>query len=181
MLTPSQITEIYDQYADYVFRYFFSHVNSKEVAEDLTSQTFFKLVDKSDKFDIQKSSPKTWLFNIAKNTLIDFYRRADRRKNRAFDDNLDENIDLSSNNCNKEMELSVQLSRNKEILSKIIITLDEEEQKIIFLRFTQEYSYDEIASELEISVNKVGVKLHRIIGKMRRKLKKDNLIDHFDL
>ena len=75
MLTPSQITEIYDQYADYVFRYFFSHVNSKEVAEDLTSQTFFKLVDKSDKFDIQKSSPKTWLFNIAKNTLIDFYRR----------------------------------------------------------------------------------------------------------
>jgi len=181
MLNPSQITEIYDEYADYVFRYFYSHVNNKELAEDLTSQTFFKLVDKSDKFDDQKSSPKTWLFTIANNTLIDFYRRADRKKNTVIDENIDENINLSTNNCNKEMELSVQLSRNKAILSKIIITLARDEQELIFLRFTQEYSYEEIANELSISVNKVGVKLHRIIEKMRKRLKKDNLIESFDL
>ena len=79
------------------------------------------------------------------------------------------------------MELSVQLSRYKAILSKIIITLTRDEQELIFLRFTQEYSYEEIANELSISVNKVGVKLHRIIEKMRKRLKKDNLIESFDL
>ena len=68
------LTSIYEEHYQKVFAYIYSHINNYYDAQDLSEEVFTKINKKLDTFDETKSSLNTWIFNITKNTLIDFYR-----------------------------------------------------------------------------------------------------------
>lgn len=76
------VTKLWETYSDQVFYYLNKRINDDEVARDLLQDTFQKVWVHKERLD-QVENPKAWLFNIARNTLIDYTRK---RKEEPTDD-----------------------------------------------------------------------------------------------
>lgn len=184
MLTIQEITKIYEENADKIYRYFYFHVYNKEIAQDLTSTLFHKFIKNLEKYDETKAQPLTWLFTIARNVLVDYFRSSDakRRKNEIYIGKQDDN-DITDviPDGNKSMEENVQIDRNKRLLMKEIAKLKQEEQDLIYCRYFEEMAYEEIARKMNIKVNDVGVKLHRTLEKLKKLIKDPEIKKNYDL
>jgi len=66
-------SKIYDRYIDKIYRFIFFKVNSQEIAQDLTSETFLKGWE-SFKNGTKIENPQAYLYKTARNLVIDFYR-----------------------------------------------------------------------------------------------------------
>ena len=66
--------KLYDQHVKKIYEFIYFKTHHKETAEDLTSVTFMKALSNIESFDEKKASFKTWLYRIARNTVIDHYR-----------------------------------------------------------------------------------------------------------
>jgi len=65
---------LYDKYIKKIYDFIYFKTTHKETAEDLTSQTFFKALEKIKTFNSDKGTFSAWLYQIARNTVIDHYR-----------------------------------------------------------------------------------------------------------
>ena len=79
------IREWVASYSESLYLWAVQKTSSKETAEDLVQDTFLSAVKSYDSFK-GKSSPKTWLFRILNNKIIDYYRKASRSKHQALDE-----------------------------------------------------------------------------------------------
>jgi len=68
------IEKIYHIYFDDIYKFMLSFIKNKEIAQDITSETFLKVINNPDKFE-NISNLKSYLFTIAKNTYINYYKR----------------------------------------------------------------------------------------------------------
>jgi RNA polymerase sigma-70 factor, ECF subfamily len=73
-----QFEQLYEENLDRIYRFVYSHVRNREVAEDLTSQIFFKA---TLSLDLKQSahSGSVWLFRVAHTTIADYWRAYYRR------------------------------------------------------------------------------------------------------
>ncbi|NCO32140.1 sigma-70 family RNA polymerase sigma factor [bacterium] len=66
---------MYDKYVDKIYNFVYYKTTNKEVAEDIVSDVFISALNNINSFRIQEgSSVKSWLYKIAYNKIIDFYR-----------------------------------------------------------------------------------------------------------
>ena len=65
---------LYEQFMPKVYRYISFRIRDENMAQDLTSTVFEKALTKFSGFNPQKASFSTWIFTIARNTVIDHYR-----------------------------------------------------------------------------------------------------------
>ena len=72
--SPLNFEKIYAEYFPKIYNFIFYRLLSREDTEDLVSEVFFKVAKNLDRFDEGKAKLKTWIYRIAQNTLIDFYR-----------------------------------------------------------------------------------------------------------
>lgn len=70
----SKFGQLYDMYYDCVYRYIFVFVKNKQNAEDIIAAVFTKIFENQDKITEVEAS-KIWIFPIAHNAIIDFYRK----------------------------------------------------------------------------------------------------------
>jgi RNA polymerase sigma-70 factor (ECF subfamily) len=71
---------IYTRYVDHVFRFVFRRVRDRQLAEDLTSETFIRALHRIHRFVWQGRDLSAWLSVIARNLVIDHFRRVARRR-----------------------------------------------------------------------------------------------------
>lgn len=71
---PDAFAQLYNAYVDPIYRFIFFKVSDRETAEDLTSQVFLKAWQGIGKFRQRELYFKGWLYQIARNTVIDHYR-----------------------------------------------------------------------------------------------------------
>ena len=121
-----------------------------------------------DRFDETKSSLKTWILNIAKNALIDYYRKK-KLNVVSFDEvivswaygeeesDVDQMIAIKESNLNPE-EKMIEAEVSKRMYDKFE-TLSENEKLIASLHFFDGLSYDEVAESLNIPLGTVKAKL----------------------
>ena len=79
-------SELYDEFMPKVFRYIHYKVNHQQTTEDLTSMVFEKALVSFDKYSSEKAAFSTWIFSIARNTLIDYYRTNKMRQQASLDE-----------------------------------------------------------------------------------------------
>jgi len=128
--------EIYDQYLDKIYNFVYYKTFHKETAEDLTSDIFLKALKKLETFDSSKGSLSAWLYQIARNTVIDFYRK------KKPDLNIEEIWDLSDET---DIESDFDAAQKIKDARKYLDRLDKTQKEIVILRIWEELPYKEIA------------------------------------
>ena len=79
-----QFSLIYDQYIEKIYRFVYLKVDSQEAAEDLTSKVFLKGWEAYQK-DAEIKNPGAFLYQIARNTIVDHYRENSKAKTVSID------------------------------------------------------------------------------------------------
>lgn len=159
--------KIYNEYFPKIYNYIFYRLMSREDTEELVSEVFLKVVGNLEQFDSEKAQFKTWIYRIAQNTLIDFYRT--RKPEASLDD---ENVDWEPS-VDFEAQLESITSPKRRAIYQALTKLKERERMIIYYRFFEGYTNREIAKLLQMNESTVGTVLNRAL----KKLKTDELRD----
>jgi RNA polymerase sigma factor (sigma-70 family) len=150
------------RYWDSIFFMLLKMVHNKDDAEDLTIEAFGKAFKNLSNYTPEFAF-STWLFKIANNNAIDFIRRQKGKTipidNQGRNPEEESQYQLQSNVLDPEEEL---IRKQKAILLKDVVDqLKPRYSKLVNLRFYQEYSYEEIAKELELPIGTVKAQLFR--------------------
>ena len=142
-----------------VFNYQLKRTQSENDAEDIAIQTFSKAFDKIHTFD-EKYVFKTWLITISKNIHIDLLRK---KNTSILIENSKDQVDkiYLVIDDNPTPEDKIIRKQNLAKLLRDIKQLKPKYQEVIQLRYFQELSYKEIATEINESISNVKVKLLR--------------------
>lgn len=128
---------LYDKYIDKIYKYIYLKTSNREVSEDITSDVFMSALNAINKFNItETSSVQAWLYRIAHNKIIDYYK-ADK-----WDVSLVDYLDIS-----EERDLWKDID-NKDKIKEILIYLKKvrkEHREIFILRIWNDLSYKEIS------------------------------------
>ena len=154
--------EFYKDYYHDVFHYLCSLSRNKEIAEDLCQQTFLAVFNGIESFK-QESSPKSWIYRIAYNTFVSWYRK----EVKFTSINLEESIPHFAQTRYKEPEQYVQEKWQWLEIKEHMMMLNSNQQTVIHLRELEELSYQEIADFKGWSIQKVKTTLHRARKRLR--------------
>ena len=144
-----------NQYQRDLVNFHYRFVGNRPEAEDLAQETFIKAYKKFDTLK-EPDKFKSWLFQIGRNTVIDFFRR---NKNKAFamDSTILENIPDTTVDY-QERVASMEVTKE---LDRCIGQLVKEDRAIIKLLYYEGFSYKEISDLLNINENTLKSRLHR--------------------
>lgn len=157
---------LYEKYYPKIKTYFYYRVNRDyQITNDLTSLTFEKVLKNIKSYRWQGISFSAWIYRIAHNTLIDYYRKQNSQKNRR---KLHENI--QSDYLDNE-SLLIRLDDASRI-NGAIRKLNKAEQEIIRLKFYDGLTNKKIATLVHKSESNVGTIIHRVMRKFRESLTK---------
>jgi RNA polymerase sigma-70 factor (ECF subfamily) len=151
---------LYDRYLDPIYRFIYYKTFAKETAEDLTSDTFHKALKKINSFDAEKGNFSSWLYRIARNSVIDYYRT--NKSALPLDDVFDVGVDERTS---ETLDAISQLEK----VTAYLQTLNAKQREIITLRIWEDRSYKEIAELVGGSEDSVKMAFSRSIRDLREK------------
>ncbi|GGA89776.1 RNA polymerase sigma factor [Ornithinibacillus halotolerans] len=160
-----QIKELYEQHHHEIFSYIFIMIGDWQQARDLMQDTFVKAFMNHDRFR-GDASPKTWLYQIARNVSIDYLRK---KKPVAY--YLDYYSPILSKQPTPDEVL--QKKENVEYLYLALFKLKKGYRDVIVLRKVNEFSIKETASILNWKESRVKTMLHRGLEALRKELVKE--------
>jgi RNA polymerase sigma-70 factor (ECF subfamily) len=148
----------YDTYAERIYQFIYFKTYHRETAEDLTSHTFLKAFENFDRFDPARGSMSAWLYQIARNLVIDHYRS---RKSTV---SVHDIWDLASA---EDVQVDVENKVRLEKLQSVIRQLPPEQRDIIIMRVWQELPYKEIALIMGKSEASLKMMYSRTIARLK--------------
>ncbi|MCK5460937.1 sigma-70 family RNA polymerase sigma factor [Candidatus Gracilibacteria bacterium] len=163
---------LYDYFFNRIFRYVSFRIPSTET-EDLVGEIFFKIVQNLKKYKLQKNTGFTaWIFKVAHNTIIDFYRKqkellgiGEENKNDFFMTLPDE-----KNLRPDEEVLKKEEAKN---IKKFLQKLSPLHREILELKFLEEFSNKEIVKITGKSEGNVRIIQLRALRELRKYFPKD--------
>ena len=151
--------ELYDEHVWSVYGFFGYRLRSREEAEDLTQLTFERALRAWSRFDPARASARTWLLAIARNLLIDHYRRRQPAPGG----------DLAELEVSGEAELEAGLGLAPD-LELALGELSDRERELLALRYGGDLSGPEIAELTGLKLANVQQILSRALRRMRARL-----------
>ena len=158
-MTAAEQEKLYTEFRPKVLGYIRTRVNNKDDAEDLCEDVFLKAYRLSDSYDPAKASPGTWIYNITRSTVIDYFR-----KTRPTEEIPE---DLSDDSSPDEGILNAELL---EELAAALETLPPELTDIIVLRYYDRLQLTQIALKLGISYGAVKIRHNKALSLLRSAL-----------
>jgi len=156
---PHRFAELYDRHMTSVYRYLLTKVGNALDAEDLTSQTFLQALESISQYR-GTGQFRAWLFRIARNKSVDFYRQ--RRQHVALDEDEDV-VDQSLPAVDDSAEESVL----RDQLLKKLRTLAADRAEAITLCFVAGLEIPEIAEAMNRKEPAVRMLIHRGLRDLR--------------
>jgi RNA polymerase sigma-70 factor (ECF subfamily) len=152
--------ELYDIYLEPVYRYIFFRVSSQSVAEDITGEIFFKALNNLKKYKKRQNMPfAAWLFRIAKNMLVDHYRK------QIHVEELSEEQTDEAVHADSTKQATGSLDKNR--IVHALKELPEMQAQAIVLKYFSDRSNAEIAAVLEKSETAVRILQSRGLKKLK--------------
>ncbi len=152
---------LYDAFAKPIYNFVYYKTHHKETAEDLVSQIFMKALSSIRSYNSDKGPFSAWLYQIARNQVIDHYRAVKP----AFD--IEDAWDIGDNsNIERDFDVREQLATVQTYLR----TLSAEQRDIVIMRVWQEMSYAEIAASLGKTEASCKMMFSRTIAKLREEI-----------
>ena len=165
--SPESFDQLVSRYIKPIYNFLYSMSKDKEVAEELTQETFLKVWKSLKKFQVEKNF-KVWIYIIARNVLLDWFRK---KKNISFSQ-----LDISEDNTFEDTiidtePLPPEIFEQKEIAEELSSALDEispEYKLIISLHDREDMTFEEIAEITSKPMNTVKSQYRRGIMALRK-------------
>ena len=154
--------ELIRLYYDYVFGFLLKNTADEILSEDLTQETFLKMIRSIEKYDPGGSASfGTWLITLAKNCYIDYLRR-----NRIRLEDIDSLPVEDERNVADEVERKLQYEQIMEAME----TLPPEQALAIKLKYVEDMTLAQIAEQFGVQQKTIKSRIHDGTVKLRRKL-----------
>jgi RNA polymerase sigma-70 factor (ECF subfamily) len=157
---------LYSKYKDVLYRYFLKHCSDRQQSEELYQEVWIKLINSAARYK-PKAKFKTYLFTIAHNTLVDFYRKAKPTQTIEFED-TEMTEDFTSNPATlalPEDEFTMKQKANQ--LMKALEELPADQKEAAILHFEQEMSVQEIAEITQVKTETAKSRLRYAKNKLK--------------
>ncbi len=150
---------LYEAFLKPIYNFIYYKTHHRETAEDLTSQTFFKALDTISRCDPDKGTFSSWIYRIARNTVIDHYRTA------KLVGDIEDHTELKSTlDQTEETHVRLELAKVENLLS----ALTPDQREVLILRFWQQLSFAEISTVLSISEGTAKMRLARGVSALKQ-------------
>jgi len=159
-----QFSQIYDQYIEKIYRFVYLKVNSQEIAEDITSKVFLKGWESYKDYKTIKN-PGAFLYKIARNIVIDYYREKDRTKIVSAD-LISPIVDNRTNLYEKAV-----FSSDVEIVKSALKNIKKDYQDVLIWHYLEDLPVEQISEILGKPAGTVRVMIHRGLNSLRERLR----------
>jgi len=160
-----KFSKIYNDYLEPIYRFVFLRVNSKEVAQDLTSEAFARCWEAFKKDCGAIQNPRAFLYKTAKNLVIDHYR-AKGKTNIVPPETVENLLADSKTNLEHSAILASEMNNVRQAMSH----LNDDYQNAIIWRYLDDLSIKEMSHLLNRSEEATRVLLHRAMKELRTHL-----------
>lgn len=168
----NRFMDLYDQYADDIFRFCFARLRDREKALDATQDTFLKMwnecIKNPEKFS-QIENMRAFLYRVARNTVIDATRKKSSLPFSFLTGSSDDHSTLEPVEIAHTGPDPEQQTVTAQILEQLEI-LDIHHREILIMRFVNDMNVNDIADIFQISENAASVRIYRALEHARKKL-----------
>ena len=157
------LEELYLMHFDRIYSYLQMSVGNRHDAEDLTNQTFVKMLESIDRFQWRKVPVSAWLFRIAHNLAMDHFRS---RRRWQPEEEPPEPPDSEERSAEEEALHSI----GRQSMLEMIEGLSQDQQQVLTLKFVFNFSNGEVATILGKTEGAIKSLQHRALGSLQRQL-----------
>ncbi len=157
----SALEELYLIHFDRIYSYLHMSVGSRHDAEDLTTQTFVKMLESIGRFRWQSAPFSAWLFRIAHNLAIDHFRA---RRRWQPEEEIPEPAGVEEDSAEEQALASI----GDASLLELIARLSPEQRQVLTLKFVFRFSNGEAAAILDKTEGAVKSLQHRALATLQR-------------
>lgn len=159
---PEAFGEIYRHYVKRIYNYHYRHTSNRVDAEDLTSRTFHKALRNLHRYHDRKgASFQSWLFCIAHNLVVNWYRDTSRHPEVSM--TALEPLVTERGNPSK----TIERAEERAWLLSLVDGLPEDRKTLIILKFVEQMTNAEIGEVLEKTEGAVKALYYRTLSSLR--------------
>ncbi len=159
------LEELYLLHFDRIYSYLHVSVGNRHDAEDLTTQTFLKMLESIGKFRWQSAPFSAWLFRIAHNLAMDHFRAARRWQ-------PEEEVPEPPTDESTSAEAAAFESIGRRSMLELIEDLSPEQQQVLTLKFVFNFSNGEVATILGKTEGAIKSLQHRALASLQKQMQK---------
>ena len=160
---PKQFSVLYEQNFERLYAYVVRRVRDRDAAEDLTAEVFHKALANLPRFKWTGAPFAAWLFRIASNTIADRAKHASRESEIS---EVDEAVETS--------QINLEAVEQSALLFRLVGELPVDQRRVIEMRFAEEKSIRQIASEIGRTEGAVKQLQFRGLQSLRARLGETN-------
>ena len=157
------LEELYLIHFDRIYSYLHVSVGNRHDAEDLTTQTFLKMLEKIGSFKWQSAPFSAWLFRIAHNLAMDHFRSRRRWQ-------PEEEVPEPPGEEEPSAELAAMQTIGRESMLKLIDRLSPEQQQVLTLKFVFNLPNAEVAAILDKTEGAIKSLQHRALVSLQKQI-----------
>lgn len=165
------VGELYELHAQQIYRYVVYRVPDHD-AEDITASVFVKMVEGLPDYQFTGAPFEAWLYRIAAARVADYHRRRSRRPQQE----LTENIAIQETLPEQQL---IQDQEQEELRSKMFESLNDEQQEILYLRFVERRTHEDVAAITGRTVSAVKSIQHRALKRLAELMGQDDKQRHY--
>jgi RNA polymerase sigma-70 factor (ECF subfamily) len=159
------LEELYLLHFDRIYSYLHVSVGNRHDAEDLTTQTFLKMLEKIGSFKWQSAPFSAWLFRIAHNLAMDHFRARRRWQ-------PEEEVPEAPGEEEPSAELAAMHTIGRESMLKLIERLSPEQQQVLTLKFVFNLPNAEVAAILDKTEGAIKSLQHRALVSLQKQIQR---------
>jgi RNA polymerase sigma-70 factor, ECF subfamily len=159
------LEELYLMHFDRIYSYLQMSVGNRHDAEDLTNQTFVKMLESIDRFEWRKVPISAWLFRIAHNLAMDHFRSGKRWQ-------PEEEPPEPQGSEQRSAEEEALHSIGRQSMLEMIESLSNDQQQVLTLKFVFNFSNADAATILGKTEGAIKSLQHRALATLQRQLTK---------
>ncbi len=162
---PAALAELYDRFAPRLYAYLYRRLGDQALAEDLVGDVFVSALEALQRDRFASLALQAWLYRLAHNRLIDYYRR----QGPAAPQPLDEAAPAAD-----DVPAAAAAAATHAVVQAALRRLTADQQQIIALRFGEGLSAPAVAAALGKPETAVRALQHRALAALRRLLREDD-------
>ena len=160
------LEELYLLHFDRIYSYLHMSVGNRHDAEDLTTQTFLKMLESIKRFEWQAAPFSAWLFRIAHNLAMDHFRATRRWQ-------PEEDVPEPAGETEPSAEVAALQSIGRESMLDLIEGLSHEQKQVLTLKFVFNLPNAEVATILGKTEGAIKSLQHRALVSLQKQMSKE--------